>query len=75
MTGTSKDCINLGSYNYLGFAQNSGPCADAAIESVYKYGPGASSTRRELGEHTSVHIVAVSVCYYEWTTMPYHDVQ
>ncbi|CAH2250647.1 jg24941, partial [Pararge aegeria aegeria] len=29
-TGTEKRCINLGSYNYLGFASPSGECADAA---------------------------------------------
>ena len=50
MTGSSTRCLNLGSYNYLGFAETSGPCADAAIESVYKYGVGNCSPRRELGE-------------------------
>ncbi len=44
-----KDVINMGSYNYLGFAENSGACADAAIESTQKYGVGVSSTRCEMG--------------------------
>ena len=29
LTGTTKEMINFASYNYLGFAQNEGPCADA----------------------------------------------
>lgn len=41
--------MNLGSYNYLGFAQNSGPCADAAEESIKEYGIAHTSPRRELG--------------------------
>lgn len=49
-TGKHTSCINLGSYNYLGFAQNEGPCADAAVEAVYKYGVGSPSTVRDLGE-------------------------
>jgi serine palmitoyltransferase len=39
----------LGSYNYLGFAQNEGPCADAAIEALHAYGPSTSSSQRHLG--------------------------
>ncbi|XP_072535764.1 serine palmitoyltransferase 2b [Salminus brasiliensis] len=49
-TGTVlKDVINMGSYNYLGFAENSGTCADAAAEATVKYGVGVSGTRHELG--------------------------
>ncbi|KAK6297755.1 hypothetical protein J4Q44_G00323380 [Coregonus suidteri] len=44
-----KDVINMGSYNYLGFAENSGRCADAATESTHKYGVGVGSTRYEMG--------------------------
>ena len=45
-----KDVINMGSYNYLGFAENTGACTDAAIEVTKKYGPGVGSTRCEMGE-------------------------
>ncbi len=48
--GTVTRCLNLGSYNYLGFAQNSGPCAEAAIEATHQYGAGSCSPRKELGE-------------------------
>ena len=44
-----KDIVNLGSYNYLGFAEKSGPCAEAAIEAVEKYGVGVCSSRQEIG--------------------------
>ncbi|XP_051951436.1 serine palmitoyltransferase 2-like isoform X1 [Xyrauchen texanus] len=44
-----KGVINMGSYNYLGFAENSGTCADAASECTLMYGVGVSSTRHEIG--------------------------
>lgn len=40
----------MGSYNYLGFAENTGACADAAVECTKKYGAGVSSTRSEIGK-------------------------
>lgn len=46
---TLKDVINLGSYNYLGFAENTGPCAAAAAQVSRKYGVGVASTRQEIG--------------------------
>uniref|UniRef100_A0AAY4E2C5 Aminotransferase class I/classII large domain-containing protein n=1 Tax=Denticeps clupeoides TaxID=299321 RepID=A0AAY4E2C5_9TELE len=44
-----KDVINMGSYNYLGFAENTGACAAAAAEATQRYGAGVNSTRREMG--------------------------
>uniref|UniRef100_A0A3P8WRZ9 serine C-palmitoyltransferase n=1 Tax=Cynoglossus semilaevis TaxID=244447 RepID=A0A3P8WRZ9_CYNSE len=44
-----KDVINMGSYNYLGFAENVGACADAAVDVTKKYGSGVGSTRCEIG--------------------------
>ncbi|XP_076874265.1 serine palmitoyltransferase 2b isoform X2 [Brachyhypopomus gauderio] len=44
-----KNVINMGSYNYLGFAENSGPCADASAEATMKYGVGVSGCRHEIG--------------------------
>ncbi|KAM4723925.1 serine palmitoyltransferase 2-like [Anableps anableps] len=46
---TVKDVINLGSYNYLGFADNTGRCADAVAEVSVAYGVGVASTRQEIG--------------------------
>ncbi|CAB1428539.1 unnamed protein product [Pleuronectes platessa] len=49
-TGRSlPDVINLGSYNYLGFAENTGPCVDSAAEVTMKYGVGVASSRQEMG--------------------------
>ena len=49
LTGTVTRAINMGSYNYLGFAENSGPRLDAVIESIRQYGPGIMSPRAEFG--------------------------
>ncbi|CAL1688975.1 unnamed protein product [Lasius platythorax] len=48
-TGTETQCINLGSYNYLGFAEASGKCAEESIETLRKFGCASCSTRLELG--------------------------
>ncbi|CAG7815979.1 unnamed protein product, partial [Allacma fusca] len=39
----------MGSYNYLGFAENTGPCAEASSVSVRKGGITTASTRAEVG--------------------------
>ena len=48
-TGTTTECVNLGSYNYLGFAEATGKCADESIETLKKFGCASCSTRLELG--------------------------
>jgi hypothetical protein len=45
---TTNNCINLGSYNYLGFAENSGPVTDQAIAACKQYGLATCSTRHEV---------------------------
>jgi len=47
--GSTTKVLNLGSYNYLGFAENKGPCFSAAREATLRYGCGVASARRELG--------------------------
>ncbi|UYV72669.1 SPTLC2 [Cordylochernes scorpioides] len=49
MPGTSFRVLNMGSYNYLGFAENSGRCADSVEENIKKEGVGVCSSRHELG--------------------------
>uniref|UniRef100_A0A8C5TDT1 Serine palmitoyltransferase long chain base subunit 2 n=1 Tax=Malurus cyaneus samueli TaxID=2593467 RepID=A0A8C5TDT1_9PASS len=44
-----KDIMNMGSYNYLGFAQNAGACQEAAAKVLSQYGAGVCSTRQEMG--------------------------
>ncbi|CAN3361164.1 serine palmitoyltransferase 2 [Diutina catenulata] len=47
--GTSKECLNLSSYNYLGFAQSHGVCTDYALETVEKYGTSSCASRLMCG--------------------------
>ena len=44
-----KTCINMVSYNYLGYAENEGPCTEAAIESIKENGLTRSSVVNEVG--------------------------
>lgn len=46
---TKSTFLNLGSYNYLGFAQNDGPCTKDTMEVIKKYGWAIGSSRQELG--------------------------
>ena len=48
--GTTTKAVNLASYNYLGFAENSGPCAESAEQAVREYGIAGCSSRHEYGE-------------------------
>jgi serine palmitoyltransferase len=48
-TGTYTETLNMSSYNYLGFAQSEGPCADAVEETIRKYGISAVSPRQDVG--------------------------
>ncbi|XP_049763427.1 serine palmitoyltransferase 2 isoform X2 [Schistocerca cancellata] len=48
-TGTETQCLNLGSYNYLGFAEKTGPCADAAEKSINECGISTCSPVQEIG--------------------------
>ncbi|KAK3399151.1 serine palmitoyltransferase 2 [Sordaria brevicollis] len=48
-TGTCTETLNMSSYNYLGFAQSVGPCADAVEECVRKYGLSSCSPRADAG--------------------------
>ncbi|KAI9226411.1 MAG: pyridoxal phosphate-dependent transferase [Piptocephalis tieghemiana] len=48
-TGTSHNALNLSSYNYLGFAQAQGHCADAVESRVSSIGNAFSSPRMDAG--------------------------
>ena len=45
----------MGSYNYLGFAENSGPCADDSVQAIRDCGLATCSTRQEYGTH-DIHV-------------------
>ena len=50
MTGETKRCLNLGSYNYLGFGGWEPLCTPAVIDAVHAHGVSACSSRVEVGE-------------------------
>jgi serine palmitoyltransferase len=49
LTGGRTRTLNVSSYNYLGFAQAQGGCADAVEESLRRYGVCAGGARLEGG--------------------------
>jgi serine palmitoyltransferase len=49
LNGTRTRALNISSYNYLGFAQSKGACADAGVECIKRYGVSACGSRREAG--------------------------
>lgn len=48
-TGTTSKCLNMGSYNYLGFAENQGKCTDSVKETIRTNSIATCSPRQELG--------------------------
>uniref|UniRef100_A0A914X6B7 serine C-palmitoyltransferase n=1 Tax=Plectus sambesii TaxID=2011161 RepID=A0A914X6B7_9BILA len=48
-TGEKTEIINVSSYNYLGFAQSEGPCADSAVSAISAHGLSTCSTVQEQG--------------------------
>ncbi|GLG98501.1 Serine palmitoyltransferase 2 [Gryllus bimaculatus] len=48
-TGTETKCLNLGSYNYLGFAETKGPCAEESAQAIRDFGCAQCSPCQELG--------------------------
>ncbi|KAF2489625.1 serine palmitoyltransferas-like protein 2 [Lophium mytilinum] len=49
LNGTTTETLNMSSYNYLGFAQSVGPCADSAELAVKKHGISLVSPRADAG--------------------------
>lgn len=47
--GDTTQAFNISSYNYLGFAQSRGGCADTVETVLENYGVGACGTRAEVG--------------------------
>ncbi|KAH7882914.1 pyridoxal phosphate-dependent transferase [Phlebopus sp. FC_14] len=55
--GTKTRALNISSYNYLGFAQARGGCADAVEESIKRYGITTCGSRLEGGS-SDLHVAA-----------------
>ncbi|KAM0746045.1 PLP-dependent transferase [Meredithblackwellia eburnea MCA 4105] len=56
-TGETTQALNVSSYNYLGFAQSRGACADQAESMVNLYGVTAAGARADVGT-SDLHIQA-----------------
>lgn len=54
LTGESRHCLNLGSYNYLGFGDPNSPTRDDVNAAVEKFGASTGSSRSAAGT-TSLH--------------------
>jgi serine palmitoyltransferase len=48
-SGKLIPALNLGSYNYLGFAENNGKCANDSIRALNNYSVATCCSRQELG--------------------------
>ena len=55
LTGTTTQTLNMSSYNYLGFAQSEGPCADFVEDQIRKCGISVASPRADVGT-TELHL-------------------
>lgn len=49
LTGGTTEALNFSSYNYLGFANSEGPCADAVEQATRELGITSASPRAEVG--------------------------
>lgn len=47
---TIHNVINMGSYNYLGFAENNEDFLKTVADKLRQYGAGVCSTRQEIGK-------------------------
>jgi serine palmitoyltransferase len=56
LTGTRTRALNISSYNYLGFAQARGGCADAVEEAIKRYGVSTCGARLESGT-SDLHVL------------------
>ncbi|KAI1326008.1 PLP-dependent transferase [Xylariaceae sp. FL0255] len=63
-TGTTTETLNMSSYNYLGFAQSEGPCANAVEECVRRYGLSFCSSRADAGTSDLVQEVESEVAAF-----------
>lgn len=59
ITGPGRPCLNLGSYNYLGFADSSPYAMKSVYQALQQYGPCPSSVRSECGTTDILHKLEV----------------
>ncbi len=49
LAGTTRRCLNLGSYNYLGFAAADEYCTPRVLDTMHRLGVSSCSSRAEAG--------------------------
>jgi len=64
-TGAKIKTINLGSYNYLGFANNTGEIAENVINSIKTSGVATASSAQEFGKCINVVFTLILILLYE----------
>lgn len=60
LLGTRTRVLNISSYNYLGFAQATGGCADVVEETIRRYGVSTCGARLDGGT-SELHVMAESL--------------
>ena len=60
--GTTSKVLNLGSYNYLGFAESGGPCVEDVVQRIMDDGVSTCSFRKDLGSNFH-HFVLLLICH------------
>ncbi|KAI0239541.1 serine palmitoyltransferase component [Massospora cicadina] len=53
-SGNVTECLNLASYNYLGFSQAHGDCLERVVGAIEAHGVTTSSSRNEVG-YSALH--------------------
>ncbi|MFH4976311.1 hypothetical protein AB6A40_003020 [Gnathostoma spinigerum] len=63
-TGKQTEVINVGSYNYLGFAQNNSPCSHASASIIDEQGIALCTTIQECGCSRAQHKLEEAVANF-----------
>lgn len=56
-------CLNLGSYNYLGFAAADEYCTPRVIDTLNRFSASTCSTRVDGGMHANLQEVVPLLCF------------
>ena len=59
LSGRSIEAINFGSYNYLDYAQNSGPIVDHVQDTISQLGIGMATSSNEIGKFFKLTFVSI----------------
>jgi serine palmitoyltransferase len=63
-TGRTIKCLNLGSYNYLGFAAKDKYCTPRVIDALKSHGPSTCSSSADMGTTDKHEEMEATVCKF-----------